>query len=250
MFRLEMPRVYELKDLIDDPYARTAYFQDFDNSLRDGGGSKKKVWLAREHELQQLDADAWLLLKQESLPYLTTCDAKGRGWEQLISILNQARAYNYMVGQGWCGVRFIPPSKKKRLETPDLEGELNGRKVLCEVKTLNISDLEAAKRQTGGGGSTLDLLDDGFLKKLSSTLSKAKSQMESYDNAEIVKHVAFMIINFDDFLGEYKTEYFAQIDRYLAASCLPNIDIIFYNQWTPFHERISMVHAHVVNEPS
>jgi len=47
--------------------------------------------LAREREFQRLDDAAWEFLKDEALPYLSARDRKGRGWEQLISILNQAR---------------------------------------------------------------------------------------------------------------------------------------------------------------
>ncbi len=53
MFRHEMPRVYELIDLIHDPSTHGAYFQDFDNSMRDEP-SKKQIWLAREREFQRL----------------------------------------------------------------------------------------------------------------------------------------------------------------------------------------------------
>ena len=249
MFRSELPRVYELRDLIDNPSAPGAYFQDFDNSLRDDDISKKQTWLARERELQRLDSNSWQLLKCESLPYLIARDAKGRGWEQLISILNQARAHNYLVDQGCSQVCFIPSTQIKGQETPDLKGELNGRKVLCEVKTVNISDVEAAQRRTGSGGSTTDLLDEGFFKKLGSDLRKAKSQMEAYDDSDSVKRIAFMVVNFDDFLGEYKAKYFAQIDRHLATELVPGIDVIFYNQRTAFHQHVSMVHANVVNEP-
>ena len=59
MFRLEMPRVYELQDLIDDRLNPLAYFQAFDASIRCDpihGLLKKQFWLAREREFQRLDA--------------------------------------------------------------------------------------------------------------------------------------------------------------------------------------------------
>jgi len=57
---------------------------------RQRGGEETSV-LAREREFQRLDDAAWEFLKDEALPYLSARDRKGRGWEQLISILNQAR---------------------------------------------------------------------------------------------------------------------------------------------------------------
>lgn len=180
MSRKEMPRVYELRDLIDDPSKPSAYFQNFDSLLRDEP-SKKLTWLAREREFQRLDAESWQRLKDEALPFLTAHNAKGRGWEQLISILNQARAHNYLVDHGCSQVRFIPRSQKQGQKTPDLGAELNGQKVLCEVKTINISEAEAHKRQTGVAGSTSNFLDEAFFKKLESTLHEAKCQIDAYD---------------------------------------------------------------------
>lgn len=246
MFRQEMPRVYELRDLIADPSKPCAYFQNFDDSIRDEP-SKKQVWLAREREFQRLDPDSWQFLKSEARTYLMTRDAR-RGWQQLISILNHARAYNYLSDEGCLGIRFIPRSEINGEETPDLEGVLNGMKVLCEVKTVNISDAEANRRQTKGVGFITNLLDEGFFNKLRSDLLKAKSQMEVYGGKGDVRRIAFVVLNFDDFLGEYKGDYFGQIDGYLAANPLPSVDIVFYNQRTAFHCHVVMENAVVVNE--
>jgi hypothetical protein len=248
MCRGELPRVYELLDLIDDPSKASAYFRNFDASLRDEP-SKKRTWLAREGEFERLDAEAWEHLKGEALSYLTARDAKGRGWEQLISILNQARAHNYLTEIGCSQVRFIPRAKRRGQETPDLEGDLNGQRVLCEVKTINRSQSEVDKRQAGRAGSTTNFLDAAFFRKLDSDLKKAKRQMDAFDGAEEVKRIAFIVINFDEWLGEYKSDYFAQIDQHLSSDQVSGIDIVFYNQRTAFHAHVSMVHAHVLNEP-
>ena len=245
MFCKEMPRVYELRDLITDPTKPCVYFQNFDDSIRDEP-SKKQVWLAREREFQRLDTESWQFLKTETRPYLTTRDARG-GWQQIINSLNQARAHNYLIDEGCLGVRFIPKSKIDREETPDLEGMLNGVKVVREVKTVNISDAETIRRQIKGVGSVVNLLDQGFFTKLMSSLFKAKSQMKSYGGGD-ARQIAFNVLNFDDSLGEYKADYFEQIDQYLLAHPIPCIDIVFYNQRTAFHCHVAMQNAVVVNE--
>jgi len=246
MFRQEMPRVCELRDLITDTSKPCAYFQDFDDSIRDEP-SKKQVWLAREREFQRLDPESWQFLKSEARPYLMTRDAR-RGWQQLISILNHARAHHYLSDEGCLGIRFIARSEINGEETPDLEGVLNGMKVLCEVKTVNISDAEATRGQTGGVGSITNSLDEGFFRKLRFDLLKAKSQMEAYGGKGGVRRIAFVVLNFDDFLGEYKADYFGQIDRYLAANPIPSVVIVFYNQRIAFHCHVAMQNAVVVNE--
>ncbi|MHB0919634.1 MAG: hypothetical protein ACYC22_01575 [Thiomonas delicata] len=248
MSRREMPRVYELQDLIRDRSASSAYFQDFGASVRDEP-EKRKTWLARERVFQRLDPEAWQFLKSEANPYLTKRNTRGRGHQQLISILNQAWAYNFLIDEGCLRAAFIPPARREGHETPDLEGELKERGVLCEVKTVSISDNEAARRQNGAAGSTFDTLEVGFFNKLTSDLLKARSQLESYDGSAGIRRIAFIVLDFDDFLGEYKANYFRQIDRHLADNPAGGIEIVFYNQRTPFHFPISMRNATVVNEP-
>ena len=54
MSRVQLPRVYELCDLIADRSSPSAYFQDFDRSVA-SEPEMKRAWLARERELQRLD---------------------------------------------------------------------------------------------------------------------------------------------------------------------------------------------------
>lgn len=247
MHRKEMPRVYELQDLIYDRSAPAAYFQNFDESVHEYP-EKRKTWLGREKVLQRLDQQSWKFLKDEAKPYLTSRDTSGRGHQQLISILNQAFAYTYLIDEGCSDVAFIPRSEVPGRETPDLKGRLNNRKVLCEVKSIGISDDEAIRRQNGGAGSTKNALGMGFLNKLTSNLRKAKCQMAAYDSSNEIMRIAFIVPDFDDLLGEYKAEYFRQIDQHLAVERTEGIDVVFYNLRTAFHCPIPMGNARVVNE--
>ena len=248
MSRAEMPRVYELCDLIADRSSPSSYFQDFDRSVA-SEAEKKRVWLAREREFQRLDNAAWEFVKNEALPYLSARDSKGRGWEQLISILNQTRAYNYLVDRGCSDVRFVKRAKKQNRETPDLEAQLDGARIVCEVKTLNASQVEIERRQSGGVGSGTNVLSVPFLEKLDRTVEKAESQMLSYAGGD-AEHIVFFVLNFDDLLGEYKADYLGQIDDYLGLSHPTVANLVFYNQKTAFHHSLSMRHAEVVNEPT
>lgn len=248
MSRAEMPRVYELCDLIADRSSQSSYFQDFDRSVV-SEPEKKRAWLAREREFQRLHDAAWEFLKDEARPYLSARDSKGRGWEQLISILNQARAYNYLVDRGCSDVRFVERAKEQNRETPDLEADLDGATIVCEVKTLNASQVEIERRQSGGVGSETNVLSVPFFEKLDRTVEKAESQMLSYAGGD-AEHTVFFILNFDDLLAEYKGDYFGQIDDHLGSSHPTGANLAFYNQKTAFHRSLSMRHAEVVNEPS
>jgi hypothetical protein len=72
--------------------------------------------------------------------------------------------------------------------------------VLCEVRTINISEIEATRRHTGGVGTTETQLSAGFFTKLASDLAEAKAQMDAYDANPGVKKIAYVIVNFDDAL--------------------------------------------------
>ncbi len=76
----QLPRIYELKDLIPDPSNPNAYFPNFETLLRD------PLWLETfirlEQRLQRLDPKAWEHLKTKASPYLEK-NPKGRGWQQL-----------------------------------------------------------------------------------------------------------------------------------------------------------------------
>ena len=247
MSRSEFSRVCQLIDLIEDCSHPDSYFQNFEQTI-ENEVQKRSVWLAREKELQRLDREAWHFLKNEVFPYLSACNHYGRGWEQLISILNQARAYNFLLDLGCSEIRFIPRIKGK--ETPDLEATLDDNPIICEVKTINKSIQEVKARQRGEARKISASLEPEFFNKIISALRKAKSQMASYNNAPKVRHIAFMVINFDDLLGEYKTNYYEEIDRYLDRMDIGEIEVVFFNQKTCFHNDLHMKKATVVNEAS
>ncbi len=245
MFRKELPRVYELRDQIGVSGSPSAYFRDFDDSLRDSP-SKMRAFRALEDELRRLDPASWEFLKKEAHPYLTTRD-ETRGWQQLFDILNQARAYNFLRTIGCSSIHFIPPCSREGEKTPELQAILDPIKVLCEVKTINISDKEGKARDTGIVRETKDQLEQGFFNKLMSDLTQAKEQLEARDPGKEAKRIAYIIINFDDFLAEYKERYFQQIDQYLSNNPVPGIEVVFHNQVTCFHKTIAMKSATVFN---
>jgi hypothetical protein len=153
-----------------------------------------------------------------------------------------------LVDRGCSGVSFIPRAKQQGQKTPDLQAIENAGKIFSEVKTINISQIEVNRRHTGGVGSTTNVLPDALLNKLDATVVSASNQMIAHDLARDVKHIVFIVVNFDDFFSKYKTDYFDQIDCHLGQNQHDNLEIIFFNQRTVFHSSISMRHAHVVNE--
>lgn len=206
--RAELPRLYELRDCIAAPASPDACFQDFDQKLSNSAHIKE-VYLRWERVLQGLDDQAWEHLKKEAAPHLASRDKKGRGWQQLFDILNEARAYNYLRSIGCTRVRFIPRSRER---SPDLEGAHASDRVLCEVKTINTSDEEIAARRGPPKARSLPInVTPGFLKKLRSTVEAAKQQMLDYDPNGGAVHLVYLNVLFDDFFAERKEAYFQQM---------------------------------------
>ena len=214
MFLSGFPRLSELRDTLRTPIPPDAFFYDCDRTLAESPQKRKQFWDI-ESDLQSLDPEAWAFLKKELTPLLKAKHPT-RGWQQLFDKLNQARAYRHLVAQGCAGIRFIPESKKVSRQTPDLEGTLEGQTILCEVKTINVSDDEADRFHRHGVLQVTDQLSDKFFAKFASILRTADAQINAFCQAADVRKIAYVIVNFDDHLHEYVDRYCGQIEERLS----------------------------------
>jgi hypothetical protein len=243
-FAEAFPRLHELQALTGDQGNYGAYFhREFDEAIKAPG--RHRAWSARELELEVLDEAAWKLLKEKVRSHLSRLDREGRGWQQLIETLNEASAYGYMKDTLGCRhIRFIPEDKT---QTPDLEADCETGPVICEVKTISESDAEIEARVMGTGVYSSRVLGEKFLAKLSTTIARATEQLTAYRSDMRLRRVVFLILNFDDGLGEYNEEYYREIDAHLSDAKI-GTELVFFNRWTPFHSNIAMENALVLNE--
>ena len=224
----EFHRVSELRDLAIELHSPEAYFRADDDKLSDPW--PRKFLLALECDL---DAEAWEFLKSEARPHLKAPDQR-RGWQQLIDRLNEAKGYNYLVSIGCENVSFIQRKKIDGVEAPDLTGLLDGAMVLCEVKTMNVSDDEIRRFAKRGVATTSLYLEKGFFDKLAKAIKKASSQLLAFDNSSAARRIVYVVFNFDDRLHEYADEYQRQIEAYIAGASLSNIKVVL-DVKPPFH---------------
>ena len=224
MHRNELAHVYELRDLLPDPVPTGAYFANFDETLTDWPG-KKQHFLDIEAELQGLDASGWSFLKNELAPLLRARHPV-RGWQQLFDKLNQTKGYNHLKRLGCTGIRFIRELRIKGKLSPDIEAVDGDRVALCEVKTINISEIEAERRHTGGVRTSTDQLNDLFLGKMRSTIEQAMQQMCAYNTDDRTRRIAFVIINFDDSSHEYADRYAPQLEEFRADYAVSGPEIV------------------------
>ena len=248
-FRRQLPRVYELKDPTDTSHP-DAYFQDFERGLRENP-SKLNAFLKLERQLAVLDVAAWNDLKERGVPHLIShTRAQGRGWQELFDVFSEARGFGYLVGSGCTGVHFI---KRTNRMTPDLRALWNGAPALCEVKTINVSADEAAKRRRIANGETLAAsvpshVADGFLTKLTATLTHAVEQLDAEYPQRTARRLIFTVVHFDDWVGDYDPEYFADIDEYLSRNPVYGAELVFCPARNLFERTFTMRSATVLAE--
>jgi hypothetical protein len=129
-----------------------------------------------------------------------------------------------------------------------MEGSRALDRVLCEVKTINISneevDFRTGRKKVRSGQITLPA---EFLKKLRATVECAKQQLLTFDRGRSAVHFVYLNIRFDDFLGECKEAYFKQIDDDLARAPVTDIGLVICNDHTAFYKPLQMCFADVDN---
>lgn len=162
MFRNRYARIYELYDLVPRADVAQSYFSNLQTSLTEIA-QKRNFYDELEATLSALDETAWSYLKEEALPYALKRDPL-RHWQQLFDVLNQAKAYRHLKCEGCFQIEFIPRASRRGQKTPDLRAHDAEMLVLCEVKTINISQQEVERRQLGGVGTTAMRLTESFLK--------------------------------------------------------------------------------------
>ena len=224
MSRNTMPRMYEIRDLLSDPELPNSFFRNFDVSIAEIA-VKRKIFTDLEAELQGLDDAAWNYLKHQVAPLFERRNPP-RGWQATFDKLNQAKAYNHLARSGCTDVEFVEESTQPGAKTPDLQAMQGPDKVLCEVKTINPSDVEAVARTTGAARGVQGELQAPFFDKLRSTIETARHQMAGY-HAGIARRIVYVILNFDDNLHEYVASYAPQLQAFASSSAAEGLEIVF-----------------------
>jgi len=249
--RERLPRVFELKDLVGNPDQEHAYFQDFEASL-DSMPQKLDAFIHLESQLAMLDSAAWRDLAGRAARHLVSTTRRiGRGWQQLFDALNEARAYGYLLRMGCTNIEFVAPGEGKK---PDLAASLEGEPILCEVKTINVSDDQADINRRMEPGETFanevrpQLPDEFFVNKLTPTLQWATQQLASHDPSKRARWIVYVVLNLDDLAFDYDTEQFRQIDDYLVSHPVADVELVFVPGKNSFGRIFSMRSATIDQE--
>lgn len=241
-----LPRVFDLRASLRDSGHRDAYFQDFENKLR--SHQVFDTYAKLERFLAALDEGSWEDLRARAAEKLIARQrSEGRGWQDLFDVLNEAVAFAYLNAIGAENLRFLPPDKTRK--RPDIEGVIAQGRILCEVKTMNKSELQAGRDKLVMAGQPVvtkspTTLPDSWLKKLAAKIGEALTQLRA-DASDGVRMVIFVVINFDDRIGDYHDLYFRQIDEFLDDLELAGIDLVLFPSTNLFERTYAMRNATV-----
>lgn len=240
-----LPRLYELKDAEPDPTHPDTYFRTFEKHLAENS-HVLSIYKTLESTLALLDADAWRDLKERA----TLCLMKhreGRGWRALFDTLDEAKGYVYLQRAGCVDIAFIKRTNRK---TPDLRANLAGTRVLCEVKTINVSEEEVERRVRVTRGEIFatgvpNQLTAEMLQKVHATIEHGITQLDGEDQERSARRIVFTNLNFDESL-HWQSEYIAQLDEHFLANPIVGAELVFCPTSNPYEQHFTMRSATVV----
>lgn len=182
---------------------------------------KQKMLEAYERDLLALDVESWRMLKAAAIKRLI--HNKKRGWEPLFGILNEAKAFTYLRALGCTDIQIIPHSYAHK--TPDLRAELRGTLVLCEVKTIHMSDDARMICAAHSAPQSRRCLSEQFLhRKLTAALRAAKAQLDAFPS-RAARKLAYVVLNPEESLNEYDDDYAPQLKAFLKEFPLEGVEV-------------------------
>jgi hypothetical protein len=67
-----------------------------------------------------------------------------------------------------------------------------------------------------------------FFNKFKSTLETARNQMTTYyPMTTEIRKIVYVIMNYDDILHEYASNYATQLEAFIATKPVPDLEIVF-----------------------
>lgn len=213
-----MRRVRELISIVQEAHPTDVFFTNIESTWKTLPQARTQ-YAAYNRALRMLDTNSWTDLKTKALRHFLD-HRKGQQKQGFFNQLNEAFAYEFLVRRGCTDVQILMETGKT---VPDIGFKFNGVRASCEVKTIGISEELIARREEmqGFSGPIYSQLSDGFLNKLTGTLTSAQLQISSQGTTGLI----YLIILFDDFTLAYYEKYREQILNTILAHEAPNIYI-------------------------
>ena len=228
MYRDYFSRLFELGNLLPEPVPRGLALPALDHTLLEPG--KREYFRMREGDLQELDAAAWVAIKEKFARWPKARAHEQRTLEPLYEILNEAKGYNYLKEVGCSNIHFIRVSARQNEKTPDLGAVHGDHQVLCDVKTVNRSENEVERARAGGVATSPERVPSELVAKIRKTAESARTQMISYDPGGTAQKIAYFVVNYDE--QEYSCLYEAQLKHEFTINPVSGIQVVITDHWT------------------
>ena len=85
-----------------------------------------------------------------------------------------------------------------------------------------------------------------MLGKVTDTLTRAIEQLDREDPMRAARRIVFIVLHFDDWVGDYQTEYIAQMDAHLEADPVQAAELVFCPASNLFERHFKMRSTTVV----
>lgn len=211
-----MRRIRELISIIQKAHPTDAFFANIESTWETSRQARAQ-YAAYDRAMRMLDTSSWIELKTKAVRHFLD-HRKGQLKQGFFNQLNEVFAYELLARRGCTDVQIL---QEKGKTIPDIGFKFNGVPAHCEVKTIGISEEQLARWEKiqAFSGSIYSQLSDGFLKKLTNTLTSAQSQISSQGTTGLI----YLIVLFDDFTLMYYERYREQILNTIQAHEAPNV---------------------------
>lgn len=171
-----MRRIRELISIIQEEHPTDRFFANIETTWETSRQARAQ-YAAYDRALRRLDTNSWVEIKTKATQHFLD-HRKGQLKQGFFNQLNEAFAYEFMARKGCTDIKII---KEEGKTIPDIAYKFNGVSANCEVKTIGISEEQLARWESiqAFSGTLYSQLSDGFLDKLTSTLTSAQSQIAS-----------------------------------------------------------------------
>ena len=201
-----MKRIRELIATVTRVYPQDPFFVDFEESCRTNA-AKRAAYRSYDDALQVLDSQSWQILKDKVVAHFRD-HRRGQLKQGFFNQLNEAFAYRFLVRYGCTEVAMLP---ENGTSTPDIRYFEDGRMKHCEVKTLGLSDVEIHRRESQAVSTNAYVeLNEGFFRKLTSSVDAAKAQIETQNTSGLV----YLMVIWDDIALDYYSNYRRKLVRF------------------------------------
>jgi hypothetical protein len=178
-----------------------------------------KHYGAYEDAFETIDDRSWQVLMVKAIGHFLD-HRKGQLKQGFFNQLNDAFAYEHLVSLGCQDVSILV---EDGTTCPDISYvDDAGQPRFCEVKTINISEDEIARRTSKQIFSSADLyatLGPTYIKKLNEAMDTAVKQMTARGAIGLI----YILVHFDDFTLDFFESYKQQIRECLASHSAPAV---------------------------